>query len=65
MVMPRDRKNKLSALEPGDELYEGMPLHVQEVYRRAKAFRRQQDRRAFAERMDSRPAGLRTADSDL
>lgn len=50
----------LSALDPGDELYKGMPPHVRETYRRAKAFRRQAQRRAFVERA---PVGLESPDA--
>jgi hypothetical protein len=50
---------KLTALDPGDELYRTMPEHVRDVYRRAKAFRRQQDRRSFRDRQDM-PPGLRS-----
>lgn len=44
----RNDPNNFSALDPGDELYREMPQHVKDVYRRAKAFRRQEDREAFA-----------------
>jgi hypothetical protein len=58
LAMMKDQK--LGALAPGDELFRDMPRHVQDVYRRAKAFRRHADRRRFADRS---PAGLESPDS--
>lgn len=52
--------NDLSALDPGDDLYRHMPQHVKDVYRRAKAFRRQAARADFASRQGQPPAGLRS-----
>jgi hypothetical protein len=49
---------KLTALDPGDELYRNMPPHVTDAYRRAKAFRRQAQRQRFQDRMENGPAAL-------
>lgn len=51
-------ESKLTALDPGDELYRHMPPHVQDTYRRAKAFRRQAQRRQFQDRLAAGPAAL-------
>ena len=63
--MLKNDPDNLRALDPGDELYRHMPQHVKDVYRRAKAFRRQASRASFAASRDSVPPGLRSPEATL
>jgi hypothetical protein len=57
--------HRSSRYSPGDELYDGMPEHVQKLYRDAKAISRAARSSAFLDRQNQAPAGLRGPEAML